>query len=150
MTAEVWFYQLERSTLEEVLPDLLQKSLSRGWRALVRIADSERLAALDTWLWTYSQESFLPHGLADDAAASRQPILLSAKGGNPNGAQVLFLLDGPEAEDVGAFLRCILIFDGADEQALKKARSTWRKLKADGADVAYWRQKENRGWEQQA
>ena len=150
MTAEVWFYQLERSSLDEVLPDLLQKSLARGWRALVWASDHHRLAALDGWLWTFSQESFLPHGLADEPASARQPILLTDRAGNPNGAKVLFLIDGGDDADVGDFERCILIFDGADGAALEKARSSWRKLKAGGAQVVYWRQKENRGWERQA
>ncbi|MDB5454933.1 MAG: polymerase chi subunit HolC, partial [Caulobacter sp.] len=36
---DVWFYHLERSALEQVLPELLEKTLGRGWRALVRGPD---------------------------------------------------------------------------------------------------------------
>ena len=42
---EIWFYHLERSTLDQVLPGLLEKTRERGWRALVRAEGRrERLA----------------------------------------------------------------------------------------------------------
>jgi DNA polymerase-3 subunit chi len=146
---EVWFYHLERASLEDVLRDLLEKTLSRGWRALVRTIDADRLAHLDAWLWTYRDESFLPHGLAGEAAFDRQPILLTTGEENLNEAQVLFVLDEPPG-DISAYERCILIFDGADEAAVTRARSLWSAWKAADLSVAYWKQGETRGWEKQA
>jgi len=45
---EYWFYHLEASTLEDVLPGLLEKVRARGWTALVKLgsASEERLAEL--------------------------------------------------------------------------------------------------------
>jgi len=146
---EVWFYHLERASLEDVLRDLLEKTLSRGWRALVRTIDADRLAHLDAWLWNYRDESFLPHGLAGEAAFDRQPILLTTGEENLNEAQVLFVLDEPPG-DISAYERCILIFDGADEAAVTRARSLWSAWKAADLSVAYWKQGETRGWEKQA
>jgi DNA polymerase-3 subunit chi len=146
---EVWFYHLERASLEGVLRDLLEKTLSRGWRALVRTIDADRLAHLDAWLWTYRDESFLPHGVAGEAASDRQPILLTAGEDNLNAAQVLFVLDEPPP-DISAYDRCILIFDGADEAAVARARALWSTWKAADLSVAYWKQGETRGWEKQA
>jgi hypothetical protein len=37
-SGEIWFYHLERSTLDQVLPELLDKTLQRGWCARVRIS----------------------------------------------------------------------------------------------------------------
>jgi len=149
MTCEVWFYHLERSGLEQVLPELLEKTLQRGWRALVRSPDPERIEHLDGWLWTYRDDSFLPHGPADEAGAARQPILLSTEPENANGADVLFLIDGAEAGALDGYQRCILLFDGRDEAALAAARQRWRDVKAAGHPASYWRQAE-RGWEKQA
>jgi len=146
---EVWFYHLERSALDQVLPDLLEKTLARGWRALVRCAGPERVDHLDGWLWSYRDDSFLPHGVSDEGNAPRQPILLTTGADNPNGAQALFLIDDAEPGDVTPFARCILIFDGRDETALQAARRRWKGFKAAGAPVAYWRQGETRGWERQ-
>jgi len=150
--AELWFYHLERSEIEQALGPLLEKCLQRGWRALVRGGIAERLEALDSSLWSYRDEGFLPHGL-DGAAgvdASRQPVLLTAQGGNPNGAQVLFLIDGAEPGDISTFERACLVFDGRDEAALVSARSRWKEAKENGIVASYWRESAAGKWEKQA
>ena len=146
---EVWFYHLERATLEAALPELLEKTLARGWRALVRAATVETLDHLDRWLWTWRDDSFLAHGRAEEPSAARQPILLTLGEENANGAQALFLVEGATAPDITAFARCVVIFDGRDEVALAEARSAWAGFKGAGNPVTYWRQGENRGWERQ-
>ena len=146
--AEIWFYHLERTGLEQVLPELLEKTLARGWRALVRSVDADRLARLDAWLWTYREDSFLPHGLAGETAPERQPILLTGGQDNTNGAQALFVLDEAPA-DISSYARCMVVFDGHDEAALARARSYWKTCKTAGLNIAYWKQGESRGWERQ-
>ncbi|HZZ37408.1 MAG TPA: DNA polymerase III subunit chi [Caulobacteraceae bacterium] len=147
---EVWFYHLERSALDQVLPELLEKTLSRGWRALVRTAERERVEHLDGWLWAYREDSFLPHGTDDEPMADRQPILLTTAARNANDAQALFLIDGAEPGDISPYARCILLFDGRDEAALAAARQRWSAFKAAGHPVSYWQQGESRGWEKKA
>lgn len=146
---EVWFYHLERSGLDQVLPDLLERTLARGWRALVRSDLPERLDHLDGWLWAYQDDSFLPHGLADEPHAAVQPILLSRTDENLNQADAKFLLDGAAAGSLDGFARCVVLFDGRDEAALATARAQWRAIKTQGLPVSYWRQLA-RGWEKQA
>jgi DNA polymerase-3 subunit chi len=147
---EIWFYHLERARLEQVLPELLEKTLARGWRALVRTAAAERIEQLDSWLWTYRDDSFLAHGLDSEPMAERTPVVLAMSETNPNGAKILFLLDGAAAGDLADFERCILIFDGQDEAALAQARGQWAAFKEAGHEVAYWRQGAEKGWERQA
>lgn len=146
---EVWFYHLERSTHEQVLPELLEKTLARGWKALVKSGDPGRLENLDASLWTYRDDSFLPHGRANEPMAQRQPILLSDEGQNTNAAEVLFVLDG-DPGDLAGLARCVVIFDGHDEAALSRARTLWKSCTAAGLPVSYWRQGEERGWVKQA
>jgi DNA polymerase-3 subunit chi len=147
---EVWFYHLERTSLDAVLPELLEKTLSRGWRALVRPRERERVEHLDGWLWGYREDSFLPHGAEGEPLASRQPILIATAEDNPNQADVLFLIDGAEPGDISAYVRCILLFDGRDEAALAQARQRWTAFKAAGYAVSYWRQGETSGWRKEA
>lgn len=148
MTApcEVWFYHLDRSGVADVLPELLEKTLARGWKARVVSPDEERVQALDQRLWTYKDDAFLAHGLEDEPFAERQPILLSSKLGNQNAAEALFLLDGAQADDLSAYSRCIVLFDGRDEAGLAFERTRWAQLKSAGVPVSYWRQTDA-GWE---
>lgn len=146
-SCEVWFYHLERSSLDQVLPDLLDRTLKRGWKALVRTRDPERLEHLDGWLWSFREEAFLPHGLDSEPFADRQPVLLTSGPDNPNGAEALFLIDGAEAGDLTPHARCVILFDGRDEAAVQDARGRWKAFRAEGRPVSYWRQGETRGWE---
>ena len=146
---EAWFYHLERTGLEQALPELLEKTLQRGWKALVRVREQDRLAHLDSVLWTYRDDSFLPHGPDDEPSAARQPILLTTGFENPNDADALFLVDGAEPGELTGFARCVVLFDGGDEAQLAVARAQWSVIKATGVSVSYWRQ-QGRGWEKQA
>ena len=148
---EVLFYHLQRQPLESVLPSLLERSLERGWRVVVQMASDERVEALDAHLWTYREESFLPHGTARDGAAAAQPILLTTGEDNPNAATVRFLIDGtPMPADAKSYDRIVLLFDGEDEDALAQARARWSEAKAQGFDVTYWQTDERGRWIKQA
>lgn len=148
---EVLFYHLERASLESVLPGLLERTLERGWKAVVRCGSRETVARLDEVLWTYKDESFLPHGAAADAAAE-QPVFLTDGAEIPNAADLLFLVDNAaaNASAIGAFVRCVTIFDGGDDTAVASARAFWKDVKAAGHDATYWKQSPQGRWEKQA
>jgi DNA polymerase III subunit chi len=147
---EVLFYHLSRQPLDKVLPGLLERTLERGWRAVVQAGSGERVDALDALLWTYADDSFLPHGTARDGMAEQQPVFLTVRDDNPNGATVRFLVDGAQAPDLTGYIRAVYIFDGRDEDALVQARGEWKRIKAAGHAVTYWQQNENGRWEKKA
>jgi DNA polymerase-3 subunit chi len=144
--AELGFYHLTRTPLEEALPRLLEKALAAGKRAVVRVAEAERLELLNRSLWTYGNDSFLPHGTRADGFAEEQPVYLTTGEEVPNGASVLVLLDGTGADDLGNFERCLALFDGRDTEAVERARERWRAAVAAGHRVTYWQQNERGGW----
>lgn len=147
---EVFFYHLERAPLERVLPELLNKTLERGWRAVVQAGSPERLEALDSLLWTYDDASFLPHGRSADGHEDRQPIFLTTGEENPNGAGVRFYVDGAEAASLDGYQRAVFVFDGQDEAMVERARAQWTDAKAAGHDVTYWQQSAEGKWEKRA
>jgi DNA polymerase-3 subunit chi len=150
---ETLFYHLERRSLEEVLPGLVEKSLERGWRAVIKTDSSERSDALDNLLWTYDEQSFLAHAQSGDGDAARQPVLISVEDENPNGAQILFCVGGAGPADWGAGLaglaRVVLLFDGRDGRALDRARAAWKDAKGAGHDVTYWKESPSGKFEKQ-
>jgi DNA polymerase-3 subunit chi len=150
---ETLFYHLERRTLDEVLPGLVERTLERGWRALIKAESADRASALDMLLWTYNDQTFLPHAQVGDGDAKRQPVLITTEDENANAANVLFLVGGAEplAWDAPNDLsRIVLMFDGRDEAALTKARSAWKDAKAAGHDATYWKEMPNGKFEKQA
>jgi len=144
---EIRFYHLQRKSLEQALPELLEKCHERAWRAVVMASSEERVESLTQHLWTYNDRSFLPHGNPNDGSAELQPIWLTAADENPNGATVLFLVDGARSEDVVGYDLVCEVFDGNSDEAVAAARKRWSEYRKDGHALAYWQQGE-RGWEQ--
>jgi DNA polymerase-3 subunit chi len=148
---EVWFYHLQGQNLDGVLPNLLERSLERGWRVVVQAASEERVEALDAHLWTYRNESFLPHGTWREAEAAAQPVILTVHDHNPNAATVRFLIEGAEMPaDVAGYQRIVLIFDGDDDEAVAVARERWAAMKQAGHDVTYLQPDEQGRWVRKA
>jgi DNA polymerase-3 subunit chi len=151
IVTEVRFYHLIDQRLDRVLPQLLELSLQRGWRVVVQASSDERIEALDTHLWTYRDDSFLPHGTSRSPDAVDQPVLLTADDGNPNDANVRFLIDGaPLPDDAARYDRLVLIFDGNDDEAVALARERWSAVKRQGFEASYWQPDENARWVQKA
>lgn len=144
---EIGFYHLTATALDRALPKLLEKTLEAGERAVVRLASAERVQALNGHLWVYEERSWLPHGTDRDGEAELQPVWLTDREENPNGAAFLFLADGVEASDLEGFKRVFDLFDGRDDQAGAAARVRWKAAKDAGHTLTYWRQKDNGGWE---
>ena len=148
---EVLFYHLQGQKLEGVLTPLLEKSLERGWKAIVQGASEERIEALDAYLWTYRDDGFLPHGTWREPDAAAQPVLLTLTDSNPNAAQVRFLIEGAAVPaDADSYARIVLVFDGDDDDAVAAARSTWTDAKAKGFEATYWQPDEQGRWVKKA
>lgn len=145
---DIAFYHLVRRGVDETLPALLEKIQDRGLRAVVLAGSPERVEALDSLLWTYRGDSFLPHGARRDGYAAEQPIYLTETEENPNDAGVLVVLDGASPEFVASFSRCLDLFDGNDPAALAGARMRWKAAKAAGHELTYWQQGEGGQWRQ--
>ena len=139
---QVDFYHLARSPIERVLPAIADKILASGARLLV-VAAEDQLDRLDEQLWTWSPDSFLPHGRDN---AENQPILLSSEPEAKNEAANIALADGKWREEALGFERAFYFFDSA---GLDDARAVWRALTAR-PDVAprYWKQDEKGKWVQ--
>ncbi len=148
---EIFFYHLQGQKLEGMLPKLLEKSLERGWKVIVQGASEERIDALDAHLWTYRDDGFLPHGTWREQDSAAQPVLLTVNDGNPNAANVRFLIDGaPVPADAGSYQRIVLVFDGEDEDAVAAARTAWSDVKAKGYDATYWQPDAQGRWVKKA
>jgi DNA polymerase-3 subunit chi len=141
---EVLFYHLTDSKLEDALPALLEKSVERGWGVVVQTTAEARRDMLDAHLWTFRDDSFLPHGTDAMPMAELQPVLLVATDDNPNAASVRFVVDGAEPPPLAEYARVVFMFDGYDALQLDNARSQWKKLKAEGHALTYWQQQDGR------
>src|SRR5690554_2251731 len=77
--AEIHFHDLAGRPLVPVLAGLLEPVVAAGERAVVVAGSEERLQAVDSGLWTYRPDSFLPHGTAADGHPEWQPVWLTVR-----------------------------------------------------------------------
>ncbi|MFT3724423.1 MAG: DNA polymerase III subunit chi [Hyphomonadaceae bacterium] len=143
--AEWWFYHIEHTSLDAAIAPLIEKCLERKWRVVV-VGHDETLERLNKGLWTYREDSFLPHGRAR-ADAAKHPVLLSTEAVATNGAKVALLLDGSDtaAEE---FERVMVVFDGGDEIARSKARQQYKAATDGGVAARYFQQERGGGWKE--
>lgn len=146
---EIRFYHLSQISLSQALPELLEKVMERGWRAVVMASSPERVEALTQTLWTYNERSFLPHGNAKDGNAELQPIWLTPNDENPNKANVLMLTENASSENLASYELVCQLFDEQDDGAVEAARARWQEYKGQGHTLTYWQQSET-GWQKRA
>lgn len=153
---EVFFYHLSERKVDSALQLLLERARGRGWRAVVQAASAARLKKIDAYLWSYSRDSFLPHGGSADPDPKSQPIYLTCDDDeNPNSAEIRFFIEGvaiaPVLDGMSApSMRAALLFDGADEAELEDARAQWRELRDAGYPLVYYQQTDDGKWIEKA
>lgn len=146
------FYHLQKASIEDTLPKLLEKAYATGKKILVKIGNEERVEFLNTHLWSYDETSFLPHGSKKDGNANMQPVWLTSQDDNPNDATILFLVDcaKTDVDKAQSFERILNIFDGNNQEALNWSREFWKQLKSKGIECYYWQQDDRGAWQQKA
>jgi DNA polymerase III subunit chi len=126
----------------------LETALAEGRRAVVQAASVEARDALNERLWTYREDSFLPHGGPGDGDPATQPIFVTETDAAPNGAALRVLLNPADALRFVAAPteRVVVLFDARDEAAMAAARAAWKALKDAGAAPSYWREGDEGEW----
>lgn len=146
------FYHLQKQTLDEVLPKLVEKAYGTGAKIKIKIGNEARVEFINSLLWTYNEESFIPHGSKKDGFAKEQPIWLSSEDDNPNQSEMLFLVDGADIDlaQIEKFTRIFNIFDGNNEVSLQQARAFWKSLSTTENEKNYFQQDDNGRWNKKA
>jgi len=141
------FYHLLHQPLSHALPKLMSKVNDAGLKAVIKVGTAERMGELDEILWTYSKQSFLPHGHMKSKFPDQHPIYLTTGDENPGRATILILVDNMESDDLTKYDRCLEMFDGTNQEAVTAARARWKTYKEAGHELTYWQQTEQGGWD---
>ena len=147
---DVWFYHLEKQPLEHVLPRIVAKAIERGLPLVIETPSQDHITKISDMLWAAEDVAFLPHGFEGDGQDEMQPVWLTSGSENPNDSKMRIYTHGAIPSDISMLSRAMLMFDGNDQQALDSARAEWKRHKADGHSVSYWRQDESGKWQDQA
>lgn len=147
--ADIFFYHLTSTTLDQALPKLLEKALLGGFKAVVKVSDTQEAERLNSWLWNYDPDSFLPHGTAQDGYSGLQPVFITPEEDNPAAANLLVVTCGTRPSTADSYTRVLDVFNGADEAQVAAARTRWKEYSTQGHALSYIRQNASGGWEKQ-
>lgn len=142
---EYSFYKLQANGFCGTLARLLDKICLSGKRSIVFCSNEERLEELDRVLWTFSTNSFIPHGGKKLGYAEDQQVFLTADIENPNKSSILLLINDFEFSLWNGFTFEKVIF-AFSEDCEKKAEICLNDLKNNEQNVNYWQQTPQ-GWQ---
>ncbi len=112
---------------------LAEKAYRQGLKVFIRTADGAQAKAMDRWLWTFRDGSFVPHALLPLAQDDPSTVVLGP--GPGPGAEVLIRLDDDEAVQLDGYGRVLEVLDGSERvRALGRAR--FKAYKAAGVTPA--------------
>lgn len=147
---EIRFYHLRKQTPLQALVSLVERAMQKKEPILIHAQNKQDMDAINTHLWTYQPESFLPHDTEDNPNAETQLVLISSSNDNKNKATMMFQMHDGEMNPPASVTLCCKIFDGGNETQLTAARAEWKRLKDLGHTLTYWQQDEQGKWEQKA
>jgi len=146
---EIRFYHLQRTPEDNAIPAIAYKAWQSGKHIIIKAADEPAVEKLNTALWTFRAEAFLPHGSAADKFDAQQPVYLTAGNDKPNEAKNIILSAAATNDAPGSFDLCCEMLDGRNEDQVNAARVRWKAYKEQGFEVSYWQETDS-GWEKKA
>ncbi len=145
---QIIFYSTAPLQVEKTLFALLEKSLEKGNKSLLLFKDKEKCLSINEQLWTYKQNSFLPHILEDDQIYDNidVPVYLSTKNENPFKAELLFSIDGFLPDNIDHFERVIIIIDVNDKLLNEKYKNYYLDINKNFEDIVFYKSDDNGKW----
>ena len=146
---EISLYHFTREPLEKSLPRLMEKVYATGKRAVIMAQNDEQVDMLNKGMWTFATAAFIPHGSQEDGFPEDQPIWLTTKQENPNGAEIIVLTNNIETDYIANFKRCLDVFDGNDVSAVQLSKQRITNYKNKQYTITYWLQGAKGNWDKQ-
>jgi DNA polymerase-3 subunit chi len=136
---QVEFFEIRGPRWQHILCEHAERAFATGQRVYL-LADSEAAARhLDELLWTFRDDSFVPHGLWQGEAGLDEPVAVGWQEGNPNGADCLLLARGTVPERVDGFRRVIDLAPVDLPELRDAARDRYRAFQGLGLTPAFHR-----------
>lgn len=129
----VKFAKLERQEKIRVLCQLADEQYSSGKKIVIRVQDENQAVSLDRFMWTWDNGAFLPHAFNNGSVdCLDEPIVITVRENNPNGAPILIMGDPCSFEYIRKFELVIDFAEVYDKQLAERSRERFRKYRTHG------------------
>ena len=135
---QVFFHYFEKTSGRDLLVyicRLVEKGYKQGSKPIYIHFDSENEAKeFDSLLWTFRQESFIPHTILGHPEQEKTPVIIGWDTNQIETAEALINVSQgiPRASKSTSKIHEIV---GSDENKKNKAREKWKAYKANGSII---------------
>ena len=130
MSDKVVFIVLNSAIKSRIVCDLAEKCYLDGKRLVIFSEKKETCTSLDAMLWTWKQQSFIPHKCLDSLnEAQSEPVVLTNNIISAAEYDTLMLHDPAPIEIICQFSNIIDFAEKYDTPALEKSRQRYKKYR---------------------
>ena len=112
---------------------IVEKAYRLGHRVYVRTGNADDTSVLDDLLWTFSQNSFVPHQLSAEIDSRESPVFIGEHPPAAEGADVVISVADDPVSDFTAYPRIVEIVGWADDEKAS-GRNRFRYYREHGVE----------------
>ena len=143
---EFFFYNITARDAFKDSAILIEKLFKQRIKVLILCADDEVTSFFDDFLWSFKEESFMPHKVLDRDASQLETIIISKKQLTMEDFKTLIVLKGSivNTDYCNRFEKTYYFFDDNNDDEKKLARNLWREAVKLGTRCKYWKVEKNK------
>jgi DNA polymerase-3 subunit chi len=137
MNTDIVFIVLNSTVKSRIVCDLAENCYLNNERLVIYTKSEEECRKIDLLLWTWKQQSFIPHKYFDTLSSSqKEPIVLTTNIDNPADYTTVLLVDPLPVEKVIQFSKVIDFAEKYDSQGLELSRQRYKVYKNQGLKIS--------------
>ena len=136
MSAEIVFIVLNSAVKSRIVCDLAEKCYLNKQRIVIYTKSEEECEIIDSLLWTWKQQSFVPHKYLDRLSKSQnEPIVLTTNIESAAGYDTVLLVDPLPMEIISQFSKVIDFAEKYDSQGIELSRKRYKLYKDQNYNI---------------
>ena len=112
---------------------IVEKAYRLGHRVYVRTGNSDDTKVLDDLLWSFSQNSFVPHQLSTESDSRESPVVIGEHPPSTENPDVVISVADDPVSDFLAYLRIVEIV-GCEDDEKSSGRNRFRYYREHGVE----------------
>jgi len=143
---EFFFYNITERDFFKDSAILIEQLFKQGIKALILCPDDEVSSFFDDYLWSFKEESFIPHTVLDSDTSHLEAIIISKEKLSMAAFKTLVILKGSivDTDYCNRFEKIYYFFDDNNDDEKKLARTLWRESVKQGTNCKYWKVEKNK------
>jgi DNA polymerase III subunit chi len=130
---------LDRAALSLAMARFINARVSDGRRVALRVSDDRKAARWDQFLWTWDDQSFLPHSVLGAQWPADEPVTVATRLPPATPDMILICLDEVPLGDLDGYDDVYELVDRNTDEGVERARERWSAWKATGRTQEYRR-----------